>query len=69
VKQGGEAAALRLRGGAMRVVAVLCVREMRDELRKDKDTPVGCLLDWTNHSLYICPFLVFLFFSFFLFLA
>jgi hypothetical protein len=61
VKQGGEAAALRLRGGAMRAVAVLCVREMRDELRRDKDTLVGCLLGWANHSLYICPFLVFLF--------
>jgi hypothetical protein len=69
VKQGGEAAALRQRGGAMCAVALLCVREMRDELRRDKDTLVGCLLDWANHSLYICHFLVFLFFPFSLFLA
>jgi hypothetical protein len=68
VKQGGEAVALRLRGGAMHAVALLYVREMRDELRRDKDTIVGCLLGWANHSLYIFPFLVFLFslFPFFL---
>jgi len=49
VKQGEDAALL------------LCAREMRDDLRRDNDTLVGCLLGWANHSLYICPFLFFLF--------
>ena len=49
VKQGEDAAPL------------LCAREMRDDLRRDNDTLVGCLLGWANHSLYICPFLFFLF--------
>jgi len=49
VKQGEDAAPL------------LCAREMRDDLRRDNDTLVGCLLGWANHSLYIFPFLFFLF--------
>jgi hypothetical protein len=35
------------------------------EKRRDKNTLVGCLLGWANHSLYICLFSGF---SFFLFL-
>jgi hypothetical protein len=70
MKQGGDAS----RSDACSVRRRFCVKEMRCVkmpvkercLRRDKDTLMGCLLGWANHSLYICLFLVFLF-SFFSF--
>jgi hypothetical protein len=57
-----RAAALLREGDAMRGDAS---EGATPEKRRDKDTLVGCLLGWANHSLYICLFLVFLLFLFF----
>ena len=44
----------------------ICDREMRDDLRRDKDAFVGCLLGWAKHFSLHLPFSGFSF-SFFLF--
>jgi hypothetical protein len=46
----------------------ICVREMRDDLRRDKDAFVGCLLGWAKHFSLHLPFSGFSFFFFLFFL-
>lgn len=65
-RYGGAASACVKQGRGRDAVALpACVEEIRCVkmgcLRRDKGTLMGCLLSWANHSLYICPFLVFLF--------